>query len=122
MPHRDHPLRLLVLDDIDQVPRELGPDVRLWLCGLVRLAVREHVRGDDPITPGCEVRDLETPVVRGRREAVDKEERGFARLGWGMEVCLLGPAGGFGGFGGRRGGHDELEARSMVDRMKSTVG
>ena len=121
MPHRNHPLRLLVLDDIDQVPRELGPDVRLWLRGLVRLAVREHVWGDDPIAPRCEVRDLETPVVRGRREAVDEEERGFAWLGWGVTVCVLVPAGGGRSFGGRRGGHDELEARAMVDWMKSTV-
>ena len=115
MPHRDHPLRLLVLDDIDQVPRELGSDVRLWLRGLVRLAVREHVWGDDPITSRSEVRDLETPVVRGRREAVDEEERGFAWLGWGVEVGVLVPAGGGRSFGGRRGAHNELEARAMVD-------
>ena len=73
MPHGHHLGRVALLDDVKQVRGDLAGLVVRDLVGLRRAAVPEQVWSYNTVAGLCEERDLVTPIVCRRWEAVYEE-------------------------------------------------
>lgn len=80
MPDRNRAPGLDLPEDVDEVRADAARGVVLKAGRLVRAAVPEEVGRDDAVAGAEEERDLVAPVVRGRREAVDEEQRELGRV------------------------------------------
>ena len=94
MPHTNHLLRPLRIQNPHNLPRHLLHPVLLEVIGAVRGSVSQQVRGDDAVPRGAELVDLVVPVVAGAGEAVEEEEvRLGACFGGHVHVCVFDPGG-----------------------------
>lgn len=94
MPYAHHHADACAIQQLNDLTGLGLQRVRPDVSGLVGATIAEEVRREHAVSQRGEIRELASPVIGGRGEAVQEEDGQLFRPVWGVVHVAVGPTGG----------------------------